>query len=187
MKRIFFIIFLFVLFFIVAGCSVVEIAFAYKIYTDLTGGMANVEIGLQIITLLVLLPSIFGTVSGVRESSLPLIISNLVNLILYFISGILVIFGTVETSNKLLAVMMLSCKMVLFVILTIFMYGFGRNFEKNDSVKEIDVKNDYAFRRFGNFNFVLVETWFLRDGSFYDTYFLGKFNFQYFFTEVVIT
>lgn len=140
-----------VLFVITMTFCITEIVCSYKIFLDPTGSIRNVNIGLQVIMLCAIIPSISGTIFGVREPLLPLMISSIVNIIIYTISGILVVVGVIETSYTWLLVILMICKIILLVVLFLVMYRFVKKLVKNQQIEAIDEENDYAFKRFGKY------------------------------------
>lgn len=143
--------FLLVLYFITAAFCAIEIAFSYQMYFDATREIANVSIGLQIIILFSLIPSVSATVCGVKKPLLPLMIINVVNTLIYFIMDILIFLEIVETSQMWKVMILLNCKIILFVLLSVVMYIFFKNLVKKKHKEVIDMENEYAFRRFGKY------------------------------------
>lgn len=141
---------LFVLFFLIAVFSVAEIVLSHNMFLDPTRAIPNVYMGLQIIILFALIPSISGTVFGVREPMVPLIITIVISTILYLVFGILIVARVFETSNAWLLIIVLIIKVILLMTLLTAIFRFIKNLVKMEEVEEvIDTKHDYAFRRFG--------------------------------------
>lgn len=148
---------LLVLYLILGVYSAGEIICSYKFFLDPSGGIPNVYIGLQVIMILVLVPSISGTIFGVRELLIPSMTANLIYIVIYVIFSVLIVTAIIGTSQKWLCVLVLICKMPLFVVLAIFACRFYKMFVKNERLDEINMENDYTFRRFGKlFDYIKV-------------------------------
>lgn len=147
---------LFVIFFITAVFSIIEIVISYNIFLDPTRATSSVYLGLQIIIISALIPAISGTFFGVKDPFVPLLISIFINTIIYIVCAILVLLRVIITSYMWLSVTILILKVVVLLILSTVVSCFVKKLVKNEDIQVIDMKNNYAFRRFGKACFCFI-------------------------------
>lgn len=147
------------LFLTTAAFCVVELVFSSTIFRDPTKVAPHIINGLQIMTIFALLSSSTVFISGTKEPLLLLVVSNIVTVLVYGVFNVLIITGIVGTFKKWFVLFILSCKMVVYIFLTIVTLLFLKKSVKvQRPEQDINEETDYAFKRFGKYNFYFIKS-----------------------------